>query len=195
MANLNFVFNRAIKLIINPKDEWIAIQAETQTKKTTINKYALPWMIIISLCSIIGDLFNSFSMGVIISKAIISFALAFFVMYLSAIIINEITTSFNSKKDIDTTFKLVIYSLTGYFVMAAITYLIPLPPMQMLMVFAFYSIYLFWLGSTPLTGTPEDNKVGFVVVSSLIILGIYAVLSLIFRALLFGIFSINLLVR
>jgi hypothetical protein len=189
MTDINFVFNRAIKLIINAKAEWQIIQTETHTKTEVIKNYALPWIIVITLCSIVSDFIIAASVAYVLTKAVITFVMAFSVMYLSSIVINEITTSFNSKKDINTTFKLVVYSLTAYFIITSITYLIPLPPIQMLMVFALYSIYLYWVGSAPLVGTPEDNKVGFVVVSSLIIVGIYAVLYLIlFNVILDGLF-------
>jgi hypothetical protein len=70
-----------------------------------------------------------------------------------------------------------------------------LPPLSILMAFALYSLYLFWEGSTILLGTPDDNKVGFVVVSSLIMLGIYAILSLVIKQILDGIFGISLLTQ
>jgi hypothetical protein len=191
MKKVNFVFNRAMKLILNPKAEWSIIQAETQTKSATINNYALPWMIIMAVCSFIGDsLFVSNQIGYIVTKAVFIFAVTYMGIYVSALIINELTTSFSSKKDINTVFKLVVYSCTGYFIASSVALL--LPPLVILFALGLYSIYLFWEGSSTLLGTPEDNKVGFVVVSSLVMLGIYAILSLMLRAILAAIFNINL---
>jgi hypothetical protein len=65
------------------------------------------------------------------------------------------------------------------------------PYLGLLVVFSFYSIYIFWLGSSPLIETPEDNKAGFVVVSGLIILGIFAILFQILKVILFGIFEFS----
>jgi hypothetical protein len=188
MKKVNFVFNRAMKLILNPKAEWTIIQAETQTKNAIINNYALPWMIVMALCSFIGDaLFGPNSILYFLTKSIFIFCLSYAGIYISALIINELTTSFNSKKDSDIVFKLVVYSCTGYFVAFSIGLLIPV--LGIIFALALYSIYLFWEGSTSLLGTPEDSKVGFVVVSSLVMLGIFAIIRLMFNNILTGIFN------
>ena len=197
VKNINFVFNRAIKLILNSKSEWNIILTETLTKKAIIKNYALPWMIIMMVCCFIGEsLFVSryiFSVGYVLTKATFIFAVTYIGIHVSSLIINELTTSFNSKKDSEAVFKLVVYSCTGYFMASSLALLIP--PLAILMAFALYSLYLFWEGSTILLGTPGDNKVGFVVVSSLIMLGIYAILTLIIKAILDGIFGINLITQ
>jgi Na+/melibiose symporter-like transporter len=197
VKNINFVFNRAVKLILNSKTEWNSILTETLTRRSVIKNYALPWMVIMVVCCFIGEsLFESrniFSIQYVLTKGIIIFAVTYIGIYVSSLIINELTTSFNSKKDTEAVFKLVIYSCTGYFIASSLTLL--LPPLPILMAFALYSLYLFWEGSTILLGTPDDNKVGFVVVSSLIMLGIYAILSLIINNILHGIFGLNLLIQ
>lgn len=190
-----FVFNRVKNIIINPNEEWIRIQNDTHTKNEIIINYALPLLIIIVICSIIGDIIFAsrllFSFSYVITKAIIMFTEAFVSIYFSALIINETTTSFNSKKDIDVTFKLVVYSYTPYMISSAFTNL--LPPLGISQIFALYSIYLFWIGSAVLLKTPEDNKVGFVVISGLIMAGIYTVVYLILGTILTGIFGAGLL--
>lgn len=197
VKNINFVFNRAIKLILNSKAEWNIILTETLSRKAIINNYALPWMIIMVVCCFIGEsLFVSryiFSIQYVLTKASFIFAVTYIGIYVSSLIINELTTSFNSKKDIVAVFKLVVYSCTGYFMVSSLALLIP--PLAILMAFALYSLYLFWEGSTILLGTPDDNKIGFVVVSSLIMLGIYAILSLIINTILHGIFGLNLITQ
>ncbi len=192
--NIKFIFTRVKNLIVSPKEEWVRINNENDTKNEIISGYALPLLIIIVICSIIGDIIFAsrylYSFMYVITKAIIMFAVAFVSMYFSAIIINEITTSFNSKKNIHSTFKLVVYSFTAYFITTAFTNL--LPPLGISQLFALYSIYLFWIGSSILLETPEDNKVGFVVVSGLIMAGIYTVVYLILGKILTGIFVANI---
>jgi hypothetical protein len=51
------------------------------------------------------------------------------------------------------------------------------------------------LGSGTLHNTPIDNKVGFAFVSSLIVIGIYYLLSLIFNAIFNGIFDAGLVIK
>jgi len=191
MMNLNFVFNRARNLIINPKAEWTVIQSESLGKEVVIKSYAVPLIIIMAFCSILGSLIMVSNLGYAILKALGIFGFTYAGMYISAIIINELTTSFNSKKNINTTFRLVVYSFTAYFIMSAIAFL--WPPIGMLSIFGAFSIYLFWVGTTVLLETPEDNKVGFVVVSTLVIVGVFAILFLILQGILTTIFTVKFL--
>ncbi len=195
--NFNFVFNRLKNLILNPKTEWEVIELEGHTKEQLINRYALPLMLMVALSSIIGDtIFQSrltFSIAAIIFKALFVIGIAYTGMYISAIIITELATSFNSKKDINSCYRLVIYSLSAYFAISVITNLLPF--LSELYILGLYSIYLFWVGSTTVLNTPEDNKVGFVVVSNLIIIGVFSILTLILGAILTGIFGIGILMK
>ena len=195
--NFSFVFNRFKNLILNPKSEWNSIELEAHTKDQLIKQYALPLMLMVAFCSIIGDsIFQSrlnFSIATVLFKAIFVFGISYTGMYISAIIITELTTSFSSKKDLNSCYRLVIYSLSAYFAASAITNLLPF--LRELYILGLYSIYLFWLGSSTVLNTPEDNKVGFVVVSNLIILGVFVILNLILGAIFTGIFGVVLLMK
>ncbi|MDP4210221.1 MAG: YIP1 family protein [Bacteroidota bacterium] len=193
--NFSFVFNRAKNLIINARAEWIAIQSEARSKQFVVKKFVIPFMIIIAGCSIAGDFIfasrlGSFSLIYVLCKAIGVVAAVYGGTIISALIINEITASFNSKKDTPTTFNVVIYSLSAFYLTTA--FVMFLPALGVLAAFGFYSIYLFWQGAAMILETPEDNRAGFVVVSSLVVLGIYAILNLILRAILTGIFGVSL---
>ena len=191
MMNFNIVFNRARNLIVGPKAEWNVIQTELLGKDAIVKGYAVPLIMIMALCSIVGSIITVSNIGYAIIKALGIFGFTYAGMYISAIIINELTTSFNSKKDLDTTFKLVVYSFTAYFIISALVFL--WPPLGMLYVFGLFSVYLFWEGTTILLGTPEDNKVGFVVVSALVIGGIFAILYLILGGILTTVFAVKFL--
>ena len=195
--NFNFVFNRLKNLILNPKSEWNAIELEAQTKEALIKQYAIPLMLMVAICSIIGDsIFQSrltFSIAAVVCKAFFVFGIAYAGMYISAIIITELASSFSSKKDLDACYRLVIYSLSAYYAASAVTNLLPF--LRELTILGFYSLYLFWVGTTIVLKTPNDNKVGFVVVSNLVILGVYAILTLILNAILTGIFGVGLLMK
>ncbi|HEY4788685.1 MAG TPA: YIP1 family protein [Bacteroidales bacterium] len=191
MMNFNFVFNRARNIIVSPKTEWTVIQSEAQSKEVIIKTYAIPFMLIMTVCSVIGSIIMVSNMGFAIVRAIGIFGLTYVGLYISALIINELTTSFNSKKDKDATFRLVIYSSTAYFIIMSIVSL--LPPLSMLSVFGLFSVYLFWEGTSILLETPEDNKIGFVVVSTLVIAGVFAILYLILGGILSALFAAKLM--
>ena len=189
--NVNFIFNRARNLIVNAKAEWVVIQSELQSKEVVIKNYAIPLILIMAACSIVGSIITVSNLGYALIKAVGIFGFTYLGMYISAIIINELTTSFNSKKDMDTTFRLVVYSFTAYFIISAIVNL--WPPLNMLNVLGLFSLYLFWEGTSILLETPEDNKIGFVVVSAVVIIGVFALLSLILGGILTAIFAVKFL--
>lgn len=178
--NFNFIFNRARNLITNPQIEWVRIESEPTSKKKLLRSYVIPFVILIAVCSFIGASVFSlqyYSFSIIITKIVITAALVIGMVYLSSIIINELTISFGMARNLEGTFKLISYSFTSFFISSCLVGL--LPDMQILSILGVHSIYLFWLGSSSILKIPETNKVGFVVVSFLIIIGIYAILSLI----------------
>ncbi|MCK4661874.1 MAG: YIP1 family protein [Bacteroidales bacterium] len=181
--DFNFIIERAKKIIINPEQEWQVIKSEETDKNEIIKNYFLPFLIAIVVASFIGKLLfgtYGFSSGIVYSlvSAIFVLIIQFAGMYISALVINELAPSFDSKKNINAAFKLVIYSSTASYIASILSGL--LSPLSVLfMLLGLYSIYLFWLGITPMMETPENKKVGYVIVSVLIMIAISFVLGLI----------------
>lgn len=184
--DINKIYNRAKNIIIKPDDEWQVIKGEGTIKNEVIVNYAVPLLVLVAIASFIGSsitklhLGNSF-LSVLVSVVIV-FIIQFIVMYLSAIIINELAPSFGSKKDINAAFKLVVYASTASYVASMLGGLIPALSV-LFSILSLYSVYLLWTGVTPIMETPENKKVGYVIVSFLVIIVIDIVLSVIFAAL------------
>lgn len=194
--NFGLIYNRVINLIINPKSEWENIKLENISKKDAVKKYAIPLILLLTISTFLGNLFYTSRLTIHPLYPLISAAAMFVIVYvgtyLSAVLINELTSSFNSKKNLNATFTLVIHSLTAFFIFTSLAYVLP-EPFYEVRYFGIYSLYLFWLGSSSLLETPVDNKVGFTFVSTLIILGIYAVLTMVFSRIIGGIFGLGLI--
>jgi hypothetical protein len=190
--NVSAFFNRAKNLIVNPQLEWIRIESETTPKKEITKRYVIPFIILIAICSAIGSSLLSlqtYSVSIILTKVIVSSLLFIGGVYLSALIINELTTSFAVQKNTAGTFKLVSYSFTSFFIASCLVSL--LPHLPILIILGLHSVYLFWLGATPVLKISETGRVGFVIVSFLIIIGIYAILSLIVGAIVAGMLYVS----
>ncbi len=176
--DFKFIIKRATNIIVKPVDEWQVIKNEASDKKQVIMNYALPVIAVVAIASLIGGfIFTRFSVSYQILIAVRAFIVPFAGLYISAILINELAPSFGSKKDINAAFKLVIYSFTASFLASIVTGLIPL--LFFVGIFGLYSIYLLWVGITPMMETPENKKVGYVIVSALIIIVVYFIISLI----------------
>lgn len=196
--NLEAIYKRTINLLINPKAEWEVIKTENKTQQQVLREFAIPMIVFLALSSVIGNSIYAsrmlFSLPYIIFNGIAMVVIGFAGVYIGARIINEITPSFNSKKDINLTFSLVVYSLSVYSVFMALAFILPSPFYQ-IRFFGFYSIYIFWVGSGILSETPTDNKVGYVFVSNLILFGIFSILSTIFTIILKGAFGLSLVLK
>jgi hypothetical protein len=192
------IYKRTINLLISPKTEWEVIKAENKTQKQVLRDYAIPMIIFLAICSVIGNsIYGSrmlLSIPYIIFNGIAMVIIGYAGVYISGLIVNETTPSFNTKKDINLTFNIIVYSLSAYTVFMAIAFILPSPFFQ-IRLFGIYSLYLFWIGCGTLSGTPLDNKVGFVFVSNLIQLGIFFILSTIFSIILKGTFGLSLILK
>jgi hypothetical protein len=90
---------------------------------------------------------------------------------LSPIIIHGLASSFDSKKDLNSCYKLVAYSSTPVFISYIIYGLFP--SVSFVLLFSVYGIYLFWKGVEIILETKEESKFSFVTVSIVITLCIY----------------------
>jgi hypothetical protein len=187
--DFNAIFTRIKNIIVKPADEWEVIKGEPSDKNTILKNYALPLIILVAIAEFLGGLIFTrygLSIGYVVAQAIVSFIVVFLGIYISAIVINELASSFGSKKDTNAAFKLVIYSFTPVFIAQTVANLIP--PLSFVVIFGLYSIYLIWLGLGSLMETPEDKKVIYVVVSAIIIFAVYVLLMFILGAILTTIF-------
>ncbi|MFP4060332.1 MAG: Yip1 family protein [Bacteroidales bacterium] len=190
--DIQAIVKRTKNIIVNPIGEWEIIKAESPGKNNVLKNFVLPYVVVIGIAALIGSaIFHSrfgFSISYIITSSIISMIMAFAGVYLSALLINELAPSFDSVKNSDNSFSYVAYSFTAYFVATAVSDLLDIYPLNILISLAgLYSFYILWLGATPMMSTPEEKKAGFVIVSALIIIGVYAVLSIILGLLFSGV--------
>jgi hypothetical protein len=186
--DFNVIFTRAKNILLQPATEWEVIKGETSDKNAVLKDYALPLIILVAIASFLGGLiFTRFGfIGYVVAEAVGDFIVAFLGIYISAIVINELASSFGSKKDINAAFKLVIYSFTPVFIAQIVANLIP--PLFFVAIFGLYMIYLLWIGLGSLMETPEDKKVGYVIVSALLIFVIYILLTFFLGLILTAIF-------
>lgn len=177
--NFNVIIKRTSNIIIKPAEEWQVISQENINKSAVLSGYALPYVIVIALASAIGSFifsFGFFSISYITLSAVIAFIVPFAGIFISSYIINALAPSFGSTSNIDNAFKLVIYSYTASFLASIITGLLPV--LFFVGIAGLYSFYIFWLGLTPMMKTPEDKKVGYAIVSILIMIGVYGILTI-----------------
>ena len=190
--DFNALIKRATNILVRPAEEWLVIEKENTTKGGIMINYALPFLIVIGIATAIGSLVFSlgfFSITYVIATAIMSVLVPIAGIYISAYIINALAPSFGSTPNLENAFKLVIYSYTASFLVSIVTGLLPI--LFFLGIAGLYSMYILWIGFEPMMKTPEDKKIGYAIVSILIIIGVYAVLAMIMGLLVASMFLSN----
>lgn len=177
--DLKAIIKRTVNIIVRPNEEWQVISQEVTSKNAVLSGYAIPYIIVVAIASVAGNYlfgFDFFSFNYILFSAVISFIVPFFGIFISAYIINALAPSFGSVSNINNSFKLVIYSYTASFLASIITGFLPI--LFFIGIAGLYSFYIFWLGFGPMMKTPDDKKAGYAILSILIIIGVYGVLSI-----------------
>ena len=186
------IINRVKNVLITPKTEWQTIEAEN----TPYMNVFIPFVVLLALIpaiaifigygvigySVFGYHIASVSLG--IRHAIIQYVAMVGGIYIAAFVINLLAESFGSRKNFDKAFSLVAYAYTPTFV-AGIFYIY-----HSLVILAslagIYSLYLLYIGLSPMMKTPAEKRTSYFIVSLLIMIVALFLLSFILTAILIG---------
>jgi len=170
---------RAKAILITPKQEWPAIDAEPLNVGELLIGYVLPLAAIGPIARFLGVSIFGFggvfrvSVGWALSQAILAFVLAVISVFVLAWVINALAPSFGATQDMQQAIKLSAYSATAGWV-AGIFYLIP--SLWILAAIAgLYSLYLFYLGLPVLMKVPADKAVPYIVVIVISVIVLYLI--------------------
>ena len=188
------IVDRAKDIVLKPKETWEVIAQEPTAQKDLIMSYILPLAIIPAIASLIGYGFVGINLPLIgkvssvewgLNQAITSFAGTFLGIFISGWIISLLAPSYNTKLSMDDAIKLVAYSYTPSLI-AGVLYLIP--ALSIIAVVAgIYGLYILYLGFKPITKVADDKAGTYFVVSLLLIIVVFVVLSVVLGLILAGI--------
>jgi len=176
---------RVVNILTKPKQEWPVIAAEPRDIAALYSKYIVLLAAIPAICGAIGNAVIGVSVPFYgqyrtpfvsaIVGAVIQYVLVLVGVYLSAFIVAKLAPSFQSEPDVAQAAKLVAYSWTPAWV-AGVLLLIPaLSPIVALV--SLYSIYLMYLGVSPLMKTPADKVIVYLIVSAVVAIVVYLVIG------------------
>jgi hypothetical protein len=186
---------RAKNIIVTPKTEWDAVSAEEPNVQQILLGYVLPLALIPTIAVIIGwgligiFGFTSFNYG--IAMGLVQLINAFLSVLIAGFVIDALAPSFGSQKNMGRAVQLVAYSMTPVWI-AGILNIIPTIGWLAGLI-GLYGLYLMYLGLAPLMKTPEDKKVGYLVVSIIILVVVYFVIAAILTAIFIAVFGLSIL--
>jgi uncharacterized membrane protein len=184
---------RAKNIIITPKTEWEAVVMEEPDIQQILLGYVLPLALIPTIASIIGwgvvgmFGFKSFTYG--IAMGLVQIIQAFLAVLLAGFVIDALAPSFGSQKNMGRAVQLIAYSMTPIWVAGILNIFPALGWLASLI--GLYGLFLMYLGLAPLMKTAEDKKVGYLVVSIIILLVVYFVIAAILTAIFLAVFGLS----
>jgi len=188
--------DRAKNMIVTPKTEWNAVAAEEPNTGQILTGYVLPMALIPTIAAFVGYSFigigfwgRSMTFGIV--QALIIIINAFLSVLITSFVIDALAGSFGSQKSMGRAMQLVAYSMTPVWVFGILNIFPVIGWLGNLL--GLYGLYLMYLGLTPTMKTPEDKKIGYLLVSIIILIVVYFVIAAILGAILFSIFGLTLL--
>ncbi len=180
--------DRAKNIILKPKEEWTLIDQEDTSIATLAATYLFPLALIPAIAAFIGyGVIGVAFFGPIpswgLKMAIISFISTILGTYISAFVIDMLAPNFGSVKDFRKSMQLVVYAFTPVMLAGAFS---AIPALGILGIVGLYGLYLLYIGIKPMMKTPDDKVTVYFVVSLLVIIAVYVIISAILTVILIG---------
>jgi len=186
------IVSRAQSILLKPKEEWVKIKGETTSVSELFTSYVLILAAIPAIAQFLEKLLFGYKIPTIggwvsygIGRAFL-YAIFFYVfslasVYVLGLIINALAPNFSSTPNMMNAMKLAIFSMTPGWV-AGVLYIIPF--LGFLVIFAsLYGLYLLYLGfASPLMDTPKEKVLGYFVVSIVVAIILWGIVSVILGA-------------
>jgi hypothetical protein len=179
-----FLLQRLGGFIFRPSAAWESIITGNRPLKDDRNSFFAPLLLLTVLCAIAGSLiFANSTLEPAYSIMIgIKFLLLYpSLVYLSALILGEITRALDLGKDFSTSFRLILYTLTPFLLCQSVSHLFE--SLVFINVLSFYGLYIFWTGSEKLLKPPAHKKMPLLIATAVVIIELYIAGSIMFTSL------------
>jgi hypothetical protein len=177
---------RVKNIMLRPDAEWQVIAHESGDVKYLFTRYVAILAVIPALARFVSDsiIGQTGAIGTVrvallpgLINLVLGYLFAFVIIYATALIIDALTPSFRSHRNLPGALKLATYSFTPVW-LAGIFILIP--GLRFLSILGLYGLYLMWTGMTPLMGTPRDKSLFYafcVVIAAIVVTIVLAIVQ------------------
>lgn len=177
--NIQSTVDRVKGILLEPRTEWDKIKTEAASNKELILFYVLPFAAIAAAISLIAIWLNTYlGFALALRFAVLKLITPIMSVIVAAVVINELAETFDSTKDLNSAFKLVVYSYTPYLVVEVIVSISW--TLEFLSFLGLYGIYLLWVGLPKMMETPEDRRLVYIIAALVVVLLLNVVISALF---------------
>ncbi|HTR58959.1 MAG TPA: Yip1 family protein [Casimicrobiaceae bacterium] len=177
------LFERVKNILLQPKNEWPKISAETATVQSLYVGYILILAAIGPLAMMVRSVAAGFGTG--IPFAIGVYLLTLVSVFIVALIVDTLAPTFGSERNFVESLKVVAYAYTAVWV-AGIFRLIPTLGGVLALIAGIYSIYTFYLGLAPVKKCPPAKAVAYTIVVLICNILLFWVLGLVLLPMMLG---------
>jgi hypothetical protein len=163
---------RVKAILLRPKEEWPKIAADPSTPGDIVTRYAIPLIAIGPIATFIGgQIFGygafgfSYRPGLVagLTGAIVQFVTALVALVVVTLLADFLAPKFGGESNRRQAFKWVAYSCTAAWVGGVFGLIPSLALLGSLL--GLYSLYLLYVGATPVMKVPQDKAVGYTAVT------------------------------
>ena len=196
------ILERVRDIILDPRNTWQTIKGEVVEARSLLINYAAPLMLIPAISSLIGMTLVGYRLtgGNVVrapfTTAFIGGVLGYFLtlvgIYVGALAVARIAAFFESKTDLDSVVKLIVYSLTPTWLVGIFGLV---PGMGILSILGLYGIYLMVIGLPIVLETPVGRVAWLTVAILFTGMVISFVLTSIMLGMVYGPMYLNMMAR
>jgi hypothetical protein len=156
--------DRVKAILLKPKEEWPKIAADPATPGDIVTRYAIPLIAIGPVASFIGgQVFGHYGLIAGLSSAILQFVLALVALVVVTFIADFLAPKFGGEANRAQAFKWIAFGATASWVGGVFGLI---PGLWLLgLLLGLYSLYLLYLGATPVMKVPNDKAIGYTAVT------------------------------
>jgi hypothetical protein len=178
--DFNFLFKSLLRIIFTPGKAWDIVLMENRPIKILRNSFLFPLIAIVSISAFLGSIiFANETLQPVYSVmvGVKFFLLLLIVPFISAFILNEITKPLDLGKNFTTSFRLIVYSMTPFFLCQIASHLFE--SLIFVNILALYGMYIFWAGAEKILNPPDYKKMPLLIATFISLTGIYIACNLV----------------
>jgi hypothetical protein len=187
--DFKFLYHRIRNLILRPERAWRIIYTENRPINDIRGSYFLPLITLAGISALLGSLFfthGGLSLFYPVFLGARYFLLFLIITYVSAVILNEITSALDLGKDFVISFKLIGYSLAPFYICQIISLLFE--SLLFVNLLSIYGLYIFWLGMEKMVNPPEHKKMPLMIATWVSFAAVYIVTNWVLKTIVDGVY-------
>jgi hypothetical protein len=174
-----FLLTSLKNILLDPSKTWETIDTENRPVKVIRDSYLFPLLILVSLSAVAGSLIfmnTELSPAFSILTGLKTFLTLFITIYLSALILKEITYPLDLGRDFTVSFRIITFSFTPLLLTMFISNFFE--SLLFVNILGLYGLYIFWTGAEKLLAPPQYKKMPLIIASFIATTSVYALTAL-----------------